>query len=211
MTDVVIPACNEAATIGAVIDACSRPGAVSEVIVVANGCTDDTVHTAERHGAFVVTTPEADKGAAMALGLDYVTTERVLFCDADLIGLRAEHVAAMVHQSPLGGQLCGVTDTPAAGLTKFLPPITGQRRLPTAFARKVRGSFAGSGYGAELRIDAAVGRGGLPHKSYVLRGVTNPTRAFRDPLRFVRMTVAVTAETAYLFPDLLAYERGGLG
>jgi hypothetical protein len=177
--------------------------------VVVNACTDDTAAVAAAHGAEVFTSYGADKGLAMSVGAWVTQTERVLFCDADLKGLTPTHVDAMLTARPLAGQLCGLTDTPAVGLTKLLPPITGQRRLPTKFARSL--SLSGSGYGAELRIDAKVGRAGLPHRTVILRGVTNPTRAVRDPWRFLQMAATVTIETGYLFPDLLAYERGGLG
>lgn len=206
MTDVVIPACNEAGTVGAVVDACVGAGA--NVIVVANGCTDDTGEVAQRHGAALIVLPDADKGNAMAAGLREVSTEVVLFCDADLSGLTPAHVRGMLTLPPLTGQLVGLTDNPATAVTKYLPPITGQRRLPTAFARRL--AFAGSGYEAEIRTDAAVGRAQLPHKAVVLRGVTNP-HGTRNPARFLKMAGSVALASAYLLPELLAYERGGLG
>lgn len=208
MTDVVIPACNEASTIGDVIDACLSSLNVSAVFVIANGCTDDTYAVAREHGALAFTNPVGDKGTAMRQGLGLVNTERVLFVDADLAGLTSAHIDAMMTAPPLDGQLAGVTESVLTGLTKLLPPITGQRRLPTEFARTL--ALASSGYAAELRIDAAVGRAALPHKVVVLRGVTNPTRAIPSPWRFAKMTAAVIGASLYLAPELVAYERGGV-
>lgn len=208
MTDVVIPANDEAATIGPIIDACHGAG-VGSVIVVVNGADNGTSQAATAAGAIVTWEPKADKGNAMLAGLAWVASDEVLFCDADLVGLTAAHVTGMVTLPPHNGQLAGLVDTPATGLTRFLPPITGERRLPTAVARRL--PLAGSGYEAELRIDAALGRMRVPHRTVILRGVTNPTRAVSDPARFLRMAGGVAAASAYLLPELLAYERGGLG
>lgn len=208
MADVVIPACDEAGTVAAVIDACRVPG-VGVVIVVVNGTDNGTARAAEAAGAIVVTEPRADKGNAMAVGLSWVDSDAVLFCDADLAGLTPMHVNAMLTLPPHDGQLAGLVDTAVVDATRYLPPITGQRRLPTALARRL--PLAGSGYEAELRIDAALGRLGVPHRTVILRGVTNPTRAKVSPWRFAKMAASVAAASLYSLPELLAYERGGLG
>lgn len=211
MTDVVIPACNEAATIGAVVDACRASAFCTDVVVVVNGTTDETAAVAFDHGAVVVVLPYSpgDKGNAMSVGLGYVVTPAVLFCDGDLVGLSPEHIDGMLTLPPADGQLCGLVDTPAAGATRYLPPITGQRRLPTDIARQI--PLAGSGYEAELRIDAALGKMRTPHRTVVLHGVTNPTRAVVSPWRWLKMAGAVAATSAYLLPELVAYERIGSG
>jgi hypothetical protein len=126
-----------------------------------------------------------------------------------LQGLTVEHVYLMFTLPPLDGQLCGLVDTPAVGLTKYMPPITGQRRLPTDLARTL--PLAGSGYETELRIDAALGKRGTPHRTAVLVGVTNPTNAAASPWRFARMVGSVAAASVYLAPELAMYERHGLG
>jgi glycosyltransferase involved in cell wall biosynthesis len=207
MTDVVIPACNEAATIAGVVRACTGARGVSSVIVVANGCTDDTARKATEAGAFVLYAEVPNKGAAMTEGLRYVDTAGVLFCDGDLSGLTSTHVEGMLVLPPHNGQLCGLTDNPIVGLSRFLPPITGQRRLPTTVARTI--SLDGSGYEAELRIDAAIGRKRLPHRTVILRGVSNPHRAGVNPWRFTRMAASVLGASVYLSPELLAYEVRG--
>ena len=94
-------------------------------------------------------------------------------------------------------------------ITKYLPPITGQRRLPTRVAKAI--GLRGSGYSAELRTDAAVGRLGLPHRTVVLRGVSNPTNVITRPGRFLKMAGSVAYTSAVLAPELLRYEAGGLG
>jgi len=209
MTDVVIPACDEAGTVGAVVAACLGAPGVGMVLAVVNGTDNGTSQAAQAAGAITTSEPRADKGNAMRVGLGWVASDEVLFCDADLSGLTSEHVAAMLTLGPHDGQLAGLTDNPVVGLTRFAPPITGQRRLPTALARRL--PLEGSGYEAELRIDAALGRLRVPHRTVVLRGVTNPTRAVSNPLRFLKMAGSVATASVYLAPELFAYERGGLG
>ncbi len=71
---VVVPAYNEAETIGPCIEAVRRSvsalqGTIDvEVLVVANGCDDGTEHRARLAGARVIVTPEANVGAARAAG-----------------------------------------------------------------------------------------------------------------------------------------------
>ncbi len=63
---ILIPARNEGPRIGEVLDgiAAALPGV--EVVVVANGCTDDTVQQAEDHGATVVSSEEGYAEALLA-------------------------------------------------------------------------------------------------------------------------------------------------
>ena len=69
VTDVVVPAHNEADTIGDVVVAIAAAPSVSAVIVVADKCTDDTVAVAQAAGASVVVSIESgNKGSAMAAG-----------------------------------------------------------------------------------------------------------------------------------------------
>jgi glycosyltransferase involved in cell wall biosynthesis len=181
---VVIPAHNEASTIGTVIEA----AAGFDVIVVADACTDATAAVARGLGARVIEIDAGDKGTSMAAGLAAVGSDDVLFLDADVRGLTSGHVQALAAAPPLGGMVVGLRDgAPPTGL----PPISGERRLPTAFARSVR--IAGTGYRAELLIDAAAARAGLPHRHYRLIGVTNPSREWRHPLMWADLAVTAVA------------------
>lgn len=77
----VIPARNEAATIGAIVRAVLPH--VAEVIVVEGGSDDATAERAARAGARVVADPGLGKGAAMRLAVEHVRTPYVVFVDAD--------------------------------------------------------------------------------------------------------------------------------
>jgi glycosyltransferase involved in cell wall biosynthesis len=191
---VVIPAHDEAATIGDVIIAASG----FDVVVVADACTDATAQVARGLGARVIAIDAADKGTAMAAGLAAVGSDDVLFLDADLIGLLPGHVQALASIPPPDGMVVGLRDN-GPFTDSGLPPITGERRLPTAFAKSV--PLAGTGYRAELLIDAAVGRAGLPHRHYRMVGVSNPVRSWRHPLMWADLAVTAIANA----PALVRY------
>lgn len=88
MTDikVIIPAFNEADSIAHVIN--ELPKTVSEIIVVNNNSTDDTVKNAKAAGATVLTENKKGYGFACLHGLDYVTKKSeqpdiIVFIDGD--------------------------------------------------------------------------------------------------------------------------------
>jgi rSAM/selenodomain-associated transferase 2/rSAM/selenodomain-associated transferase 1 len=79
---VIIPALNEAAAIGQVLEA--MPSVVDRVIVADNGSTDATASEAREHGAAVVHEPRRGYGAACLAGLAAAgEPDIVVFLDAD--------------------------------------------------------------------------------------------------------------------------------
>ncbi len=81
---VIIPALNEAASIGQVID--ELPALVTEVVVVDNGSTDHTALVAQKHGATVLQEKRKGYGYACLCGLEYLSLnppQIVVFLDGD--------------------------------------------------------------------------------------------------------------------------------
>ncbi|CAI8212812.1 MAG: putative glycosyltransferase [Formosa sp. Hel1_33_131] len=83
---VIIPAYNEADSIGKVIK--DLPEIVNEIIVVNNNSTDATVKNAEQAGATVLTELKSGYGNACLKGIDYIKqqkidTDIVVFLDGD--------------------------------------------------------------------------------------------------------------------------------
>lgn len=86
MISVVVPAHNESAVIARLLTALLRdaePGEL-DVVVVANGCTDDTAEIAQRFGVTVVTTPVPSKANALRLGDQRAKGFPRLYVDADV-------------------------------------------------------------------------------------------------------------------------------
>jgi len=82
---VVIPAHNEGRVLGRTLAALSAPGERVEVVVVANGCQDDTVAIAQAHGARVVELGQASKAAALRAGDEAATGFPRIYLDADIV------------------------------------------------------------------------------------------------------------------------------
>jgi len=93
----IIPAYNEAATVGKVIDTLKEVASIVEIIVVSDGSQDATASVARRHGARVIElATNGGKGAAMTVGARAAREDILLFLDADLEGLTVAHVEALV-------------------------------------------------------------------------------------------------------------------
>ena len=85
---IILPALNEAETIGKVIDeipkqALEQEGYSVEVLVVDNGSTDQTAQIAREKGARVITESRRGKGRAVRTGLEQVRADFVFMLDAD--------------------------------------------------------------------------------------------------------------------------------
>ena len=98
VVSVIIPACNEARYIGAclkaVLSSDPLPKHTLEVIVVANGCTDDTVSIAKRFAGMaeprgwrlrVMDLPKGDKIMALNAGDDRAIGNIRVYLDADVV------------------------------------------------------------------------------------------------------------------------------
>lgn len=80
----LIPAYNEAATIGEVLDRIAALDLDAQVIVVDDGSRDETAAIAEAKGAQVVRQANAGKGAALRTAIAYVEGDIAVIQDADM-------------------------------------------------------------------------------------------------------------------------------
>jgi len=154
---VCLPARDEAATIGAVIESSVLPhlapggsGLVDELVVVDDGSTDATAEIARGAGARVVSRqPGGDKGRAMAAAFEASVGDVVVFLDADVENANADFVPRLVgplfiyeavlvkgfYERPFNGQPSGggrVTELLARPLIELLFPALVDVRQPLA-------------------------------------------------------------------------------
>jgi glycosyltransferase involved in cell wall biosynthesis len=80
----LIPAYDEAATIGEVLDRIAQLDLEAQVIVVDDGSTDATAAIAEAKGATVIRQPNRGKGAALRAAIRLVDGEIAVIQDADM-------------------------------------------------------------------------------------------------------------------------------
>ena len=176
----VIPAWNEASTVGGVVFAARDAALVDEVIVADNASTDGTGGVASAHGAQVVYVPAPGKGEAMRAGVAASDAEVIVFLDADLIGLRPQHIDDMVGvvRSGYADMACGLFDRGPVKNPFFLaglPVLTGQRALRrTLFERLTPEDIRG--YRVEAALNMLVMRNDLTRVNRVLPGLWHRTK-----------------------------------
>lgn len=202
--DVVVCAHNEAERIAPVLEAIAASPALGKLIVVADACTDDTEAIASTFTSHVLPIAAKNKGTGMATGLAEVTTDLVAFMDADLRGLRSQTVTELLTVPPLDGQVVGLRDG-YPHIFGIFPSLSGERRLPTAIARAA--DLAGSGWKAEMRINAEVAKAGLPWSHFVLNGVDNLSKfkAMENPGAWLWEQLQLFDATLQYLPELVAY------
>ncbi|MFD7782679.1 glycosyltransferase [Streptomyces nojiriensis] len=99
MTSIVIPAHNEGRVIGRLLDAllADAPASGPDIVVVCNGCTDDTARVAGERGdrVRVVEIPTPSKHRALRVGDEHARGFPRLYVDADVV-VGAADVGALV-------------------------------------------------------------------------------------------------------------------
>ena len=84
-------------TIGDVLKVVCGMDLINQVIVVSDGSWDNTANIAKKHGAKVIELKEnIGKGGAIKVGVEECDSEIILLLDADLIGLRKEHILSLL-------------------------------------------------------------------------------------------------------------------
>lgn len=173
---VLIPACNEATTIGFTVRAVLDTGIVDEVVVIDDGSNDKTSEVALNQGAKVIrNASRSGKGSALNVGIESVSEEDVsiiVFLDADL-GYSASEVTKIIRPVLDGNaDMCVggfnkkagdggfgiVKKTAAKGIAmltgcKFDWPLSGQRAMRMDCLEKIAPVASGFGVEVALTID----------------------------------------------------------
>lgn len=142
---VVLPARNEAATVGDIVASIAAEHTagdwplVDELIVVDSGSTDATAAIAASAGARVVRSPRPGKGEAMWHGTAATDADLVVFIDADLEQFDPRFVPALVGPllaEPGVGFVKGTYDRRVSGASP-----TGGGRVTELMARPLLSAF----------------------------------------------------------------------
>lgn len=131
----IVAAFNEEATIGPIVKTLVESRRFREVIVISDGSTDRTAEIARSNGASLVhQLPwKHGKGSALMHGVAHTDAETLFFCDADLIGFSAEHIARVLDPV-LEGKLAMCVGLRDRGgfvmkISAHLPLIGGERAM----------------------------------------------------------------------------------
>lgn len=150
--------------------------------MVDDGSTDDTAERAAAAGAKVVhrDTPQGQgsKAHAMEAGVEATDADAILFVDADLLGLTAEHLDAICEPFANGKAVMSIGTFDYGvwnPLVLRFPPTTGERVLPRWVWDAVPPAKR-EGYKIETFINEVVAEGRLPVTARVMEGVTHRTK-----------------------------------
>lgn len=173
----IVPAHNEQKTVGTVVKTLVQSGVFQDVVVVDDGSEDGTATAAENAGATRVVrlSQNVGKGRAMASGVFAATAPVICFFDADLVGLKTEHVKALV--SPVvTGELAmniGTVDRGAVinSISSKLPAVSGQRAMRREVFEGVPPKHV-DGFGIEIALNYSCRISGLSMRRFFLKGVS---------------------------------------
>lgn len=190
----IIPAYNEESRLPRVLEAVKAASLVDDILVVSDGSDDATYEVACRcQGVRAIQLPHnLGKGGAMYVGACQTQSPILLFLDADLIGLKPEHVDRLVEpvlrgeaDMTLGVFRGGRRATDLA--QKLFPFVSGQRAIRRELFLQVP-NVQNARFGVETQIT----RWAIRHRwqvQYVpLFGVTHPMK--EEKLGRLRGTVA---------------------
>jgi len=209
VVDVVVPARNEAPTVGAVVEACLGCAYARQVIVVDDGSVDGTGDLATAAGAKVVHREPPDAGSkahAMEAGMAATDADAILFVDGDCLNLTAAHLDEICRPF-IEGRAAMSLGTFDYGSWNWLvlrsPPTTGERIIPRWVFEAIPPEKL-DGYTIEYIINSVIAERRLPVTARVMRGVTHRTK--RDKLGRLEGTI----ETARMFWDVISVPLRGL-
>ena len=175
----IVPAYNEAARIGAVLWPLLHAPSVGEIIVVDDGSTDGTATVARSFGVKVLSLPSnCGKSVALDRGVRKARYDTLLFLDADLVGLRPDHIERMIRAYSEGGYNMVVGVFRGGRLNTDLaqtiaPYLSGQRVLSKALWKKLRRTVHKLDFGVEIALTKLALKEGWTQGFVELDGVTH--------------------------------------
>ena len=176
---VVVPAYNEAGRIGNVLRPILDSSLVDEVIVVDDGSDDGTEAEARTFPVHVIRLPEnRGKAAALDAGISHARNDAFLFLDADLVGLKTEHVDSLVSAYREGSldMVVGVFSNGRKNTDlaqKINPYASGQRILPRRLWERAKEFVHEMDYGIEIALSKLAAKEGWEKEYVKLPGVTH--------------------------------------
>lgn len=177
----IVPAYNEERSIRRTIHVLQHVELIDEIIVVNDASEDHTAEiAAEELGVILVNLPENQgKGGAIRAGLERTNADIIVLLDADLIGLRRDHVIDLINpvlegraKTTMGVFTEGRAMTDLAQL--LAPKLSGQRAILRNILEKI--DIADSRFGVEVAINRYLEDNGLEILEVELPNLTHHTK-----------------------------------
>ncbi|MCW2640674.1 MAG: glycosyl transferase family 2 [Dactylosporangium sp.] len=186
---VIIPAYNEAPTVGQVVEVARRVRLVDELVVVDDGSEDGTAEVAAAHGARVVAAEHRGKGETLLAGARAIDADILVLLDADLTGLRPEHVDRLARA------VAEEDAVMALGLfdrgpwlnwvfLRLLPRLTGERALRRELLLSLEPADV-RGYRIEAALNSCVAERRGVVRAFVLDGMFHRTKEEKESFALV--------------------------
>ena len=173
----IVPAYNEAARITTVLEAL-QVDLVGQIIVVDDGSTDETGNVAQNYPVELIRLAQNQgKAQALSIGVESADFETLLFLDADLIGIKPDHVRAMLRtywdsdaDMTIGVFHNGRLNTDLS--QKLNPHLSGQRVISKKIWGKIS-EIKADEFGVEMALTKMARKEGLTSSKVKLPGVTH--------------------------------------
>jgi glycosyltransferase involved in cell wall biosynthesis len=193
----IVPAYNEAPSVGAVVGALRASGVFADpwprggIVVIDDGSTDATAEIAEDAGAMVIRTPKnLGKGGAMLYAYEGLPSveeagdDRVAFFDADLVGLTADHVREIAAVSKRGfDMVAGLrVKGPVANVVQIVAPLITGQRIVRRWVLDDLPQTCWSGYRIEVAMNDVIERGHGRTAIVMLPGLSARTKLHKTGL-----------------------------
>lgn len=171
----IIPARNEAQTVALVVAAARACPLVYDVVVVSDASTDTTAEGARQAGARVIESHEPlGKGMALKRGVEATSAGVLLFLDADLRGLTADHITSLLTPVCAGSHamMVGLRDRGrwSRWVEPHLPLVSGERALRRELFTSLPDDVL-AGYRVEVALNLACRKRGWKAGSVFFDGV----------------------------------------
>ena len=173
----VVPVYNEEKTVKGVLEALTSNSRINNVIVVDGCSTDNTPSIIKKFKVKIIMLKKTEgKGEAVRIGTKNIKSGIILFFDADLIGLKGEHIDKLLDPiiEEKAVMVIGLRDKGNMVANRLMPyfPLTGgERAILTKVFMKIRKNPLIGGWGLESVMNDYCKKKRLKVAKVMLKGV----------------------------------------